>query len=629
MVYINTDNYSNRILLTKGQVEWIRDYDELLQEWIDDNDFENVDEWDIKKKIYKGSDAILQYFFFLYLRQKEYYTYEKKIQTIARKIYEDKGHIMLVLGQRRSGKTTFILSLLYEIKKLYNLKICWYGMPTQLPSFVDFQTFNMSKIPENSVTITDEASMYFSSRNSMKTKQKIEMQNIPVLGHSRKRMIIISQHEGLIDINWIRQASSILFTTKVIIPTRKERLIINEQLNYFMPLQKGEILYFDNDTIFEIKFKLPDWWQEKYSTPYKKFRNNGEKYITICKLLNDNIPKEEINTLLSYRNTSIDLSTLEFIWRLADKIGIENLLSKKEDELEKLVDNGFNDMPLNDIITGKKSFIKMEFTQREMYKIYWQKKFEDFPETEIISNINVNQSVFQDMKDISDNSNIIISIKGWTGTGKSLASLSIAECIASIFRKKPKAENICHNLHDIPEKIKNCTAGDVIILDEQEKEFGAGSGADEIKLRTYEETLRARQINFIFNSPRLHNHVHHFIIETFGINEKYQTSKCLIYTPDEKLIGYITIHRPQKEFEEKYLELKAKYNTIIQQDTTMAGKFEKQAAELIKDPDYQYAETIAEKRTFIRNKFNLSLSGTEEIMSIISMNEKKKKTLFG
>src|SRR3990167_2258752 len=99
--------------------------------------------------------------------------------------------------------------------------------------------------------------------------------------------------------------------------------------------------------------------------------------------------------------------------------------------------------------------------------------------------------------------------------------------------------------------------------------------------------------------------------------------------PDEKLIGYITIHRPQKEFEEKYLELKAKYNTIIQQDTTMAGKFEKQAAELIKDPDYQYAETIAEKRTFIRNKFNLSLSGTEEIMSIISMNEKKKKTLFG
>src|SRR3989304_3036813 len=106
MVYINTDNYSNRILLTKGQVEWIRDYDELLQEWIDDNDFENVDEWDIKKKKYKASDAILQYFFFLYLRQKEYYTYEKKIQTIARKIYEDKGHIMLVLGQRRSGKTT-------------------------------------------------------------------------------------------------------------------------------------------------------------------------------------------------------------------------------------------------------------------------------------------------------------------------------------------------------------------------------------------------------------------------------------------------------------------------------------------------------------------------------------------
>ena len=126
--------------------------------------------------------------------------------------------------------------------------------------------------------------------------------------------------------------------------------------------------------------------------------------------------------------------------------------------------------------------------------------------------------------------NIIMSIEGDQGEGKSLFGLFWAYKLGEIFGQP---FNIKKNLYAIPEdfniKIRDAKFRSTHFLDEQRKaNIGVGSKATELKLMDFEEQMRWTQKNIIYASPSIKDHSHYFIFKAKKIDRVENKEYCAV-----------------------------------------------------------------------------------------------------
>lgn len=632
MVYITMDEWQSRAILKEGQIEWLWKHQTALERWMAQKRMPEIDRENIRNDIYNMQNPHLAFFFYLYCFQEQTLNDEKKLALIMRKFLgmsstdtiPKKGNIILIMGQRGSGKTAFAYSICDELNRKYHQEIWWYGPPCILPPFIKGHTLDMNKIPQGAIVLFDEAGVQSYARNTMKTEQVQETQRIPLIRQHDKSFIVITQDEALLDRNWLIQSTCMIFLSKTFIPVRKRRLVINEYLTYFMPQKQGEALYFDNNSIFTLRFKLPTWWNNKYSKPYAPFQSQTEMFRTFIEILKDESDIYEIMHQLSLRNGNIGEYQAEYIKRISNSIGINKLLNYSDARLNEILVKGFYDTPINDLIEKTNSHLRCNFHLRELEKLEWNKAFEKNPELQVTSMINANYILLNELRQASKGKNIICSIYGITGSGKSLASLSLSLCIEKIFKSRFLADHICFEDDQINNALKSAKKGHTIIRDEQEKSFGPGSGAMSEKVRAYERIMRKKQINFIFNSPRLVHHEHHFILKTFGEDKKNEIFRLMMYTPSEMPVGYITLRYPPADLIEEYLKKNHEWLNKKQQDKPTDSK-DDIITELETDQLFAACSTKIERETYVRRKYNLTINGAWEIISMYNIKQKEKE----
>ena len=167
--------------------------------------------------------------------------------------------------------------------------------------------------------------------------------------------------------------------------------------------------------------------------------------------------------------------------------------------------------------------------------------------------------------------NISLSVYGQQGDGKSTVGMACARKW-SVFKKvKFDVEHIFFSRKKLLNEFKKFAKYEVCVLDEQEEQevmFGLGSAETRVSLNDLEEVIRKKQKNFIFISPRLHSHPHHYILKAILIDYTNYLNQSILFKPrieeyaDPK--GYIITSRWDdkafwKEYEEKkdaYLETK-------------------------------------------------------------------------
>lgn len=113
----------------------------------------------------------------------------------------------------------------------------------------------------------------------------------------------------------------------------------------------------------------------------------------------------------------------------------------------------------------------------------------------------------------SDGMNIIVSVAGETGVGKSTTAWVFGEWILTVYREEMKAYRMMFDDGELLEMMEESDLGDVYIKDEQVDTYGPGSNQMSSQLQNIEMTVRKGEVSLIYCSPDVKMHSHHYIFE--------------------------------------------------------------------------------------------------------------------
>jgi len=233
--------------------------------------------------------------------------------------------------------------------------------------------------------------------------------------------------------------------------------------------------------------------------------------------------------------------------------------------------------------------------------------------------------------------NVILSITGFTGSGKSMTGLRIAEKymnfndvenlqfdntallgrIQKIFHFIDPKKDVLKQVFEYIKKHGVVT----FIKDEQRgiEAYGIGARREIDALASIEEIVRKFQVNFIYISPELRLHEHHYYLKVIARNDKLMRNLAIVHSADGIPLGYIEVGFPEnKKMVEAYEERKAKFiaSNLNLNFITRYETYINIAEELVKNKEFMSLPR-REKRTYLLLRYG-SLFAKTEIDEIIN-----------
>lgn len=183
--------------------------------------------------------------------------------------------ILLILGKRGSGKTAFGMKLaeLFHIETKKNVYTLGYES-AELPAWLK-KVDSIDDIPNNSIALLDEGAVFFSSRESMKNPNKALSKLMAIARHKNLTLLLITQNSGLIDVNVLRLADTILLKEPSLLQSKFERKAIKEMYEKVEPFfkdkqnKKAYVYVWDDDFEGMLKSGLPSFWTDDISNSFR------------------------------------------------------------------------------------------------------------------------------------------------------------------------------------------------------------------------------------------------------------------------------------------------------------------------------------------------------------------------
>lgn len=186
------------------------------------------------------------------------------------------SNIVLITGKRGSGKTALGMKFLELFRKLSKRKVFAMGFESAKLPFGIKKADNISEISNNSVVLIDEGAITFSSRESMKSDNKLLGKLMSIARHKNLSLVLIAQNSAMIDLNVLRLADTIILKEPSLLQAQFERKTIKDMYEkanvHFKDLKDKKSHFYVMDDEFEglLQYSLPPFWSEGIS---KSFRN--------------------------------------------------------------------------------------------------------------------------------------------------------------------------------------------------------------------------------------------------------------------------------------------------------------------------------------------------------------------
>lgn len=240
--------------------------------------------------------------------------------------------------------------------------------------------------------------------------------------------------------------------------------------------------------------------------------------------------------------------------------------------------------------------------------------------------------------------NIILSWFGTPRDGKSYSMIRTGENLSEYWGIDIDIENVAFTPTQALEIVKKAEYGDMVMLDEQIRTFGKGSGAERETLSTVEKNVGKKRILFLFASPDLKSHEHRYYFETWRagntkpfdpnvqLERQWNYTQLIAYNRDGQVLGHMVTGKPQNEaFLREYEKRKDEHIERISQMKgsdryTLIGKY---SEDLLKDRNFIQRFLRATKRnkdTLVREFLGGIAVTTDELKDISSAIEEKVET---
>jgi ABC-type dipeptide/oligopeptide/nickel transport system ATPase component len=628
---ISVDEMEGKIMLSSGYKHYIGRMFFRLRRWADNNltyesrqqfldDVTTAIENDVENKLFA---------YYLLIKQDEL-TNMEKINKIVNRLLNH-NCILGIVGKRGSGKTYLCYYLAYQLH-LRGEEIWVLGPPVDVPPFVKQTTLDIDKIPSNTTTIITEAGLRFFSRTAMRIDQIDVMRKLPVIRHSARSFIFETQNLSLQDVNFLRNLDSLIFKSFSLLQSETEKIKIHHDFKQFMPSRVDQCLYVDENGILCFHVPLESWWDPVYGLPYRRFKNSGEAYRFILRLLEELEDREIVEELglKGYKMREVDIAKIRMF---AESYNLKDLTSLDDETLEEVIRRGWDDTPVNLIAENRYMNIKGNFQLDPLQIESLQLDFQQNPELEKRINFNINETFYDYLKyRILNQGNVLIMITGTTGTGKSLASISLAQVIYKIMKAKFDPSLISFSPDAALEKLREAessAADKVVLLEEVGAQLGVGVGAHALfqELSAAEQTLRKRRISFIYNSPmEVSRHLYNYILETAGIDKEHNLARLIVFDMKKRPLGYITLARPSRQVEKQYEKMKEEFMAKIVNRRSGEKNWEKKIEKIKEHKLYKYVKYKRDILVIIEKLYpNLPESAKERMADILMLELRAEK----
>ena len=606
MVSIALDKDTQRQMLAASQWYYFDLHQGELFEWVQDK-FDQHSYIEAKNYFYDNP-----YIGYLILKQQEINN-DKKEELIVNELLKP-GKIHIVVGSKGSGKTC--LSYYLTSKAAEKGKEVWFfGPPVDVPYFIKGTTLNFSKIPNDALTIIDEASVQFFNATSRSEKIDV-IRLLPVIRHSNQSFIVITQNTAIMDINFLRMADSIIFKSPSILQSisegKYERIRISETLSSIAPKKISNYLFYNDKYLLLPSYPLPLWWKESFSTPYAPFKSKYKAYLFIINSLEE-LDDYEIHTQLLLKKFNVDPYVVEYIRSLYEDN--PNLASMVPGKLITLIEKGFNATSIQELMNHKEDTRILDFRLSPIQRIMDK-------EQSVISRKKINLFFLNELKYRKNmGANCIISITGYPGTGKSWGGLALAEILQKIY--KNNSLYIVYSPSELLEKLKEAPKGSTFIMDEQTQRTGTGSETEKYEMNNAEQTMRKFLINFIWISAIPQSHLDMFSLTTYGINTENNKSRFLVNVKNH-LLGHIILNKPSDSLLEKFNNLEDQFKEKVKLRKSNEKPYEEMAKEVLSNPEWQYAKNRMQKLLVIEKTFpHISQTMTQLVLAQAIMMESR------
>ncbi|MEM5785127.1 MAG: hypothetical protein QW469_01135 [Candidatus Aenigmatarchaeota archaeon] len=228
------------------------------------------------------------------------------------------------------------------------------------------------------------------------------------------------------------------------------------------------------------------------------------------------------------------------------------------------------------------------------------------------------------------NANIVISVYGDQGTGKSYSAIRLAEKFLNL----KSADTICFSNTELLNKLKeyeNKTDDMVVtfIKDEQEREYGVGSSREASDIQAIEHTCRVLKINLIFISIFVKLHNNNFILRPIARNETLKRNLLIVYNKDQIPLGYVELGFPEnKKLIQEYERRKREYviNVLNLTRTDRYKYYKEMAKKLLSMNKWSECKNLRMKKALISIVYPGLTTG--EISELIAMTELLEKEVI-
>jgi hypothetical protein len=226
--------------------------------------------------------------------------------------------------------------------------------------------------------------------------------------------------------------------------------------------------------------------------------------------------------------------------------------------------------------------------------------------------------------------NIIKTIYGDTGSGKSLTSINEIWIYTRFLIEVLgwdicfSANNICFSRNEVLNLVPILKKGETTQFDEDsESVLGIGSFSSKDFVSRFEKTLRSMSKNFFNLNPTINSHNEHYIVKSLGYNETLGTNKFIFRERDSVFYGFCLMPNGKGSEYTKLLsdyEIKKKkfQNDLENQkgDDSRTKRMLEMAVSII----LKYKITYKMKSTFkllITNEYKLSISDASQLNNLI------------